>query len=316
MIARNLEEAGRYGPAAVTIGNFDGVHLGHRALLRATSDAARARGLRPVVLMFDPHPACVVAPERAPRLLTTPQERCTLLAEEGISDVLILPFTSELARLEPADFARQYLHGGLQARVVLVGRGFRFGHRQSGDAAMLERLGRELGFATEFVDEVRWRRHKVSASEVRKSILGGDVSTGCRLLRRPHSIAGEIVRGHGIGSKKTVPTLNLRTAAQVIPANGVYVTRTADSADGRRWNSITNIGHRPTFGGDPELSIETFLLDPLEGATPESIRVEFLRRVRDEKRFETPEVLKAQILLDVKFASSYFRRLKALKSIN
>ena len=309
MIARNLQEAAAFGPTVVTIGNFDGVHLGHQALLRATVDAARERGLRPVVMMFDPHPVCLLNPERAPRLLTTPGERCALLAGLRIEDVLVLPFTAEVARLSPEEFAAQYLRDGLQARVVLVGRGFRFGYKQTGTAAVLADLGERLGFATQFVDEVAWRGRTVSASEVRKCVLAGDVSTACRLLGRPHAISGEVVHGHGIGSKQTVPTLNLQTQAQVIPAKGVYVTRTTDTVDGRRWRSITNIGYRPTFGGDEQLSIETFLLDPLEGGTPASIRLEFLRRVRDERKFETVELLKAQILLDVRQARAYFRRL-------
>jgi riboflavin kinase / FMN adenylyltransferase len=134
------------------------------------------------------------------------------------------------------------------------------------------------------------------------------------LLERPYAVSGEIVRGFGIGSKQTVPTLNLRTEAQVLPARGVYITRTTDPASARQWNSITNIGYRPTFGdtcgGDDTLSIETFLLDPLEGATPERIRLEFLRRVRDERKFESPEALKVQILRDVGRAKAYFRRVR------
>jgi riboflavin kinase/FMN adenylyltransferase len=136
------------------------------------------------------------------------------------------------------------------------------------------------------------------------------VSTAARLLQRPHAISGDIVKGHGIGSKQTVPTLNLQTDAQVIPAQGVYITRTSDLGSDRRWNSITNIGYRPTFGNDDALSIETFLLDPLEGATPDRIRLEFLRRVREERKFESPEALKAQILRDVSRAKTFFRRVR------
>ena len=214
MIARSLSEAAEFNPCALTIGNFDGVHLAHRRLLRATVETARAAGLRPALLMFDPHPTCVVAPERAPRLLTSLEERCGLIREEGIEQILIQPFTAELARLTPEGFAKFFLRAGLGARVVVVGENFR-----------------------------------------------------------------------------------------------VYITRTADLRDGRRWNSITNIGYRPTFGSDDTLSIETFLLDPLDGETPERIRLEFLRRVRDERKFENPEALKAQILRDVGRARAYFRRL-------
>ena len=309
MITRSLAEAAGFKPCALTIGNFDGVHLAHRRLLRATAKAAASVGLRPAVLMFDPHPACVVAPERAPRLLTSLDERCELIQGEGIENILIQPFTTELARLTPEEFALEFLRDGLGARIVIVGENFRFGCKQAGDTHTLKELGARLGgFEVKLLETVRWRGRRVSSGEVRKLVAAGDVATAGRLLERPYSIAGEIVQGHGIGSKQTVPTLNLRTAAQVIPARGVYITRTTEMGGTRRWNSITNIGTRPTFGGDDALSIETFLLDPLEGATPERIRLEFLRRVRDERKFESPDALKAQILRDVGRAKAYFRR--------
>lgn len=314
MIARSLDQAAGFKPCALTIGNFDGVHRAHRRLLRATVEAARRAGLRPAVLMFDPHPSCVVAPERAPRLLTSPDERCELIRGEGIEHVLIQPFTAELSRLTPEEFATRFLRDGLGAKHVIVGENFRFGCKQAGDTQTLKELGARLGFEVHLLQTVRWRGRRVSSGEVRKLVAMGDVSIAGRLLERPYAISGEIVRGFGIGSKQTVPTLNLRTEAPVLPARGVYITRTTDPASARQWNSITNIGYRPTFGdtcgGDDTLSIETFLLDPLEGATPERIRLEFLRRVRDERKFESPEALKAQILRDVGRAKAYFRRVR------
>ncbi len=308
MIARRLSDAVSFKPCALTIGNFDGVHLAHRRLIRTTIEAARAARLQPVLLMFDPHPACVVAPERAPRLLTSLDERCELIREEGIEQILIQPFTVELARLTPEEFAAQFLRDGLGARVVVVGENFRFGYKQTGDSKVLKELGAQLGFETRLLPSVTWRGLRVSSGEIRKRVSAGEVGAAGRLLEQPYSIAGDVVSGHGIGSKQTVPTLNLRTDAQVIPARGVYITRTADER-GTRWNSITNIGYRPTFGSEDVLSIETFLLDPLEGAAPVRIRLEFLRRVRDERKFESPEALKAQILRDVGRAQAYFRRL-------
>jgi riboflavin kinase/FMN adenylyltransferase len=175
---------------------------------------------------------------------------------------------------------------------------------------MLQELGVRLGFEVKLIETVRWRGRKVSSGEVRKLIAAGEVGIAGRLLERPYAISGEIVHGHGIGSRQTVPTLNLRTGAQVIPASGVYITRTQEPGGARQWNSITNVGYRPTFGNDDVLTIETFLLDPLEGAAPERIRLEFLRRVRDERKFESPEALKAQILRDVERAKAYFRRVR------
>jgi len=312
VIARSLDGASGFKPCALTIGNFDGVHLAHRRLLRTTLEAARNAGLRPAVLMFDPHPSCVVAPERAPRLLTSIEERCEVIRREGIDNVLVQPFTMELARLTPEEFATQYLRDGLGAKCVIVGENFRFGCKQAGDTQMLTHLGEQLGFEVRPIEIVRWRGRRVSSGEVRKLVASGEVGIAGRLLERPYAISGDIVTGHGIGSKQTVPTLNLRTDAQVIPAGGVYITRTTDPDGTRRWKSITNIGYRPTFGNDEALSIETFLLDPLEGATPERIRLEFLRRVRDERKFESPEALKAQILRDVGRAKAYFRRVTRL----
>jgi len=306
-IARTFAEANVFGPSAVTIGNFDGVHAGHRLLLSATREVARERGLNAVVLTFDPHPMAVVAPARMPRLLSTIEERCAVMSQLGIENVLILPFTPELAQLSPEQFAR-LLKDHLQAAAIVVGDNFRFGHRHAGHADTLAELGATLGFETRVLPPVRRRGRLVSSSEVRGLIEAGNVAMAGRLLDRPYGLAGEVVKGHGVGSTQTVPTLNLRTSAQVLPKPGVYLTRTADLDSARRWNSITNIGHRPTFGGDPELSIETFLLEPLAGATPAHIRVDFLRSVRDERKFPDAEALKSQILLDVGRAQAFFRR--------
>jgi riboflavin kinase / FMN adenylyltransferase len=310
VITRDLSQATAFRPCALTIGNFDGVHLAHRRLLRTTLEAAASAGLRPAVLMFDPHPSCVVAPERAPRLLTSLEERCELIQREGIEDILIQPFTADLAKLTPEEFATQFLRNGLGAKCVIVGENFRFGCKQAGDTDTLRELGSRLGFEVRLLETVQWRGRRVSSGEIRRLVASGDVGIAGRLLERPYAISGEIVRGQGIGAKQTVPTLNLRTEAQVIPASGVYITRTSEFDSTRQWNSITNIGYRPTFGNNDELTIETFLLDPLDGATPERIRLEFLRRVRDERKFESPEALKAQILHDVGRAKAYFRRLK------
>jgi riboflavin kinase/FMN adenylyltransferase len=311
-IFRSLAEVpADFGPSALTIGNFDGVHFGHRRILRRVVALAAEQGWKPSVLTFDPHPTRVVAPDRAPRLLTSPHQRAELMEEEGIQQILILPFTAELAHLTPEDFVQQLLLDRLGARAVLVGDNFRFGYRQAGNVRVLAELGRKLGFKTEIIPAVTCRGWVVSSSAIREVILAGQVAQAARLLRHPYGIDGEVVKGHGIGSRQTVPTLNLSTDAEVIPARGVYITRTADLHSGRHWKSISNIGYRPTFGSSDVLSIETFLLDPLVGEPPRRIRVEFLARVRDERRFESPEALKAQILRDVRAAQSYFRRVKA-----
>ncbi|HLI84152.1 MAG TPA: bifunctional riboflavin kinase/FAD synthetase [Bryobacteraceae bacterium] len=301
-----------FGPSVLTIGNFDGVHLGHRRILERAVALGAERGWKPSALTFDPHPTRVVAPERTPRLLTTAERRAELMAELGIEQVLILPFTREIAELSPEQFARDIVAGKLGAKAVLVGENFHFGRRQSGNVQTLEALGRQLGFATETIPTAHCRGRTVSSSAIRDALERGQVALAARLLQHPYALDGDVVRGQGIGSKQTVPTLNLQTAAEVIPARGVYLTRTCELAPGldrqRQWNSITNVGYRPTFGAANELTVETFLLDRLEGTPPARIRVEFLCRVRDERKFESPEALKAQILRDVRVAQNYFRR--------
>ncbi len=300
-----------FGPCALTIGNFDGVHLGHRRILRRVVAVAAEHGWKPSVLTFDPHPTRIVAPDRAPRLLTSPERRVELMREEQIKQVLILPFTREVAQLTPEEFARQLLVERLGVRAVLVGHNFHFGHRQAGNVTVLAELGRKLGFQAEVIPAVTCRGRVASSSGIREAILAGRVAVAARLLQHPYGLEGEVVKGHGVGAKQTVPTLNLATTAEVIPARGVYLTRTWDLEDGRAWNSITNVGYRPTFSSEHQLSIETFLLDPLEGETPHRLRVEFLCRVRDERKFDSPEALKAQIVKDAAVARNYFRRVKA-----
>jgi riboflavin kinase / FMN adenylyltransferase len=307
VIYRSLAETpDDFGPCAITIGNFDGVHRGHRQILRRVAALARQEDWKSAVLTFHPHPSKLVAPASAPRLLTTLEERAQIILEQGIDEILVLPFTPEIAALGPEDFVREILVDKLKARAVLVGANFHFGKRAAGDAGALEELGERYSFETDIIVPVVWRKRVISSSEIRRSIESGDVSVACRMLGRPYALRGAVVAGEGRGSKQTVPTLNLDTEAEVVPKNGVYITRTR--GDGREWPSITNIGFRPTFDGHGR-TIETYLLAPLDGATPNQIAVEFLRRVRDERKFENAEALKEQILRDVNRAQAYFRRL-------
>lgn len=311
-IYRSLAEVpADFGPSALTIGNFDGVHAGHRRILRRVREVAEQHGWKPSVLTFNPHPTRIVAPERTPRLMTSPDRRAELMQEEGIRQILILPFTEELAHLSPEDFVRRLLVERLGVRAVLVGDNFCFGYRQSGNAKVLAELGRRLGFETEVVHAVAWRGRVVSSSGIRRMIEAGRVSLAARLLQHPYALEGEVVNGRGVGSVKTVPTLNLASTSEEIPAAGVYVTRTTDLDAARAWNSVTNIGYRPTFGASGQLSIETFLLQGLGGGTPRHIRVEFLWRLRDERKFDDAASLKAQILKDTRTAQVYFRRVEA-----
>ena len=311
-VYRSLAEVpADFGPCALTIGNFDGVHFGHRRILRRLRALAEEHGWKPSVLTFDPHPTRIVAPERTPRLMTSPDRRAELMREEGVRQVLILPFTSDVARLSPEEFVRQLLVERLGVRAVLVGANFCFGYRQSGNAAVLADLGRRLGFETEIVPSVSCRGRIVSSSGIRGLLDAGRVSLAARLLQHAYALEGTVVDGRGVGSRQTVPTLNLATSAELIPARGVYITRTADLESPRHWDSITNIGYRPTFGASDQLSVETYLLNGSVLDPPRRIRVEFLRRIREERKFDSPDALKTQILKDARTAQAYFRRASA-----
>ncbi len=300
-----------FGPSALTIGNFDGVHVGHRFLMQRTAEIARRLGCKASVLTFDPHPARVVAPSKAPEMMTSIERRCELMALDGIEQVAVMPFTAELARLTPEQFVFDLLIKRLGVKAVVVGRDFRFGARQQGDTALLQKIGAEHGFEVDLIEPILVRGERVSSSRVRECVMRGAVTEATRLLTRPYSLEGAVVAGQGIGRKETVPTLNLQPDSKIIPATGVYVTCTEDAASARSWHSITNVGYRPTFDGD-SLTIETFLLGPFEGAAPDRIRVNFLHRIRDERKFDSPESLKAQIMRDVARAQAYHRHRAAL----
>jgi len=307
-IARSLDQAEGFGPSVLTIGKFDGVHAAHSHLLGQVVDNARERGLKPAAMTFYPHPACVVAPDRVPTPLMSLEVRCDRIRDLGIQELYILQFTQDVARLSPEEFVACFVNGVMHARMVVVGDNFRFGHRQSGDPRMLAELGERYGFETRLIAPVTRRGMVVSTSAIRSLLEQGEVSRAARLLDRPYALSGQVVRGFGVGSKETVPTLNLRPGAEMLPQTGVYITRTTDLESNWCWNSITNVGFRPTFGA-AGMSIETHVLDPLGSSAPVRIRVEFLRRVREERKFENPEALKRQILADAAQAQAFFRRL-------
>jgi riboflavin kinase/FMN adenylyltransferase len=298
---------GRFGPCALTVGNFDGVHRGHQALLKAACEYARGHRISPAVLTFHPHPAVFVAPQRVPELICSLEDRIRLLNEAGAERIMVLPFNEHLALFTPEEFISQIVAKGLHARAVFVGENFRFGHKQAGTTDTLKELGRVHDFEACFIPPVCYRGKLVSSSAVRQSIAAGNVSLAGRMLGRCVSLEGDVVKGQGIGAKQTVPTLNLKPpAGQAIPL-GVYITQTLEQTTGRVWPSITNSGTRPTFDG-AELTVETFLLEPLNGPVPQHIQVQFRRFIRGEQHFPDAAALKAQILRDVARANAFWRR--------
>jgi riboflavin kinase/FMN adenylyltransferase len=290
--------------SAVSVGNFDGVHLAHQQLLKRVIETARASNALAAVITFEPHPARILRPERAPSLLTSTAHKTGLIEKLGIDLLLILPFTEKLARISPEDFVRTILVDGLHAVSVHVGPNFRFGYRQAGNTQVLDELGRQHGFRVEILPMLEVRGERVSSSHVRQLLVEGRVRIAARLLGRPYSTGGPVVQGMGVGSKQTVPTLNLAPIEELIPREGVYITRTRLGE--KVHESVTNVGHKPTFG-DHRLTVESHLLDFAGEIDDAEMEVEYLYRLRDEKKFPDAVALKTQIQKDVRRALRYFR---------
>lgn len=285
------------GPTAVAIGVFDGVHLGHRAVLTRLVERARASGLVAVALTFDPHPLEFLAPDRAPDVLTTVGDRAELMGECGIEVVGVLPFL-QIRDLAPVTFAVEVLANRLRAAVVAVGEDFRFGRGRVGDVDLLRRLGRERGFEVEGVDLIgEWEGRKVSSSLVRQLVTAGDVETAAELLGRHHGLVGTVIHGDARGRLIGFPTANIHIPERMaVPGNGVYAGRA--EVDGSTWEAVINVGVRPTFAG-ADRTVEAHLLDFDRELYGRQLRVSFVTKLRDEQRFESVDALVAQIGRDV-----------------
>lgn len=294
-----------YGPSLVSVGNFDGVHRAHAKVLGEIVRRARASGGKAVAITFQPHPARILKPEKGLKLIAPLPEKLRWLYETGIDAVLLLPFGRDLSLMTPRQFAERILKKKLHAREVHEGFNFRFGHKAAGDVNMLAELGRELGFEVEVYPEMKLRGEKVSSSQIRKLIGNGRVSRARHLLARPFCILSTAGRGRGYGSKYTVPTINLSRYEELVPKDGVYVTWTRVGQE--RFDSVTNVGNRPTFGAD-SFAIETHLLNfhEIELTAETEVEICFLQRLRDEIKFPSVEALREQIAHDVKKARRYF----------
>jgi riboflavin kinase / FMN adenylyltransferase len=297
-----------FGPTFVSVGNFDGVHRAHAHVLNDIVSRARAVGGKAVAITFEPHPTRILRPESELKLLTPLPEKLRWLESTGIDAVLVLPFGRDLSLTTPREFAERILKNGLHVREVHEGFNFRFGHKAAGDVKMLAEFGREMGFEVKVYPEMSLRGETVSSSQIRRLITAGRVSRVRHLLARPFCILGTPGRGRGYGSKYTVPTINLARYDELVPKDGVYITWTRVGAE--RFESVTNVGSRPTF--EAELfAIETHLLNfhPLE-LTPETeVEICFLERLRDEIKFPSVDALREQIARDVKKTRHYFHLL-------
>jgi riboflavin kinase / FMN adenylyltransferase len=311
---RKLEDIPKdYGSTIIAVGNFDGVHRAHRRVLDEIVQRARSRKARSVAVTFEPHPVRILRPDADLKLLTPTPEKLRLLAETGLDAVLLLPFARDLSLMSPRDFARKVLRDGLHACEIHEGFNFRFGNKGAGDIAMLTELGREFGFQVIVYSEMRLRGHEVSSSAIRRLLRSGQAHLARHLLGRVFSILSFPGRGRGYGSKYTVPTINLTRYEELVPQDGVYITCTRLGAE--TFDSVSNVGNRPTFGPD-SFAIETHLLNfhPVELNQESDIEIFFLRRIRPEIKFPSVEALREQIAHDVKTARRYFHLSRRLKS--
>lgn len=291
-------------PTVVTFGVFDGMHIGHQKIMTTVVQRARQLGVTPTVVTFDPHPRRVLRPETAPPLLQTLPQRIEIMAQMGIRQVVILPFTSDLAATPAETFLQRYIFGPLGAWELYLGKGAAFGHRRRGTIELAREVARRLGRMAVEVEEVRLRGHRVSATMIRRLLKAGRVNLARRMLGRPYELIGHVVKGERRGHELLVPTANLNVENAVLPAPGVYVTLVGH---GQQWyRSVTNVGYRPTFGDDSLLMVESHLLGWQGNLLGERLRLRFLHRLRPEKRFDTPEDLKRQIERDCQRAARYF----------
>ncbi|MBS1849713.1 MAG: bifunctional riboflavin kinase/FAD synthetase [Acidobacteria bacterium] len=298
-----------FGPTVVSVGNFDGVHRAHRSMLAEISRHAKARSLKAVAVTFEPHPVRILRPDAGLKLLTPTPEKLRLLATTEIDAVLLLPFTRDLSLLTPRQFAERILKKKLRAREVHEGYNFHFGHKAAGSVELLAEFGQEMGFTVKTYPEMQLRHETVSSSRIRELVRQGEVSRARYLLTRPFCILSTPGRGRGYGSKYTVPTINLNRYEELVPKDGVYITRTRVGQE--CFDSVTNVGNRPTFG-DELFAVETHLLNfhPLELGPETEVEVHFYQRLRNEIKFPSIDALREQIARDVKKARRYLHLLK------
>jgi riboflavin kinase/FMN adenylyltransferase len=297
----------RWVNPVLALGNFDGVHRGHRKILDRLQRVASERGATPVVMTFDPHPPRVVRPDKAPPLLMTKAQKLEAFADAGVHGAAIVRFTPELSRWDPEVFVRTVLVDWLHVAEVWVGANFLFGHDRSGNFSLLRTLGAQYGFKAEKIDPVRYKDFVVSSTRIRRLVGEGRVDEAGALLGHQYAIDGTVVRGDQRGRTLGFPTANLCTENELLPPHGVYATMTRVAHVVRA--SITNVGTRPTVDASGRTSVETHIFDLDRDLYGASLRVSFIQRLRDERAFESLDALRAQIDADCRRARLLFSRL-------
>lgn len=313
-VFRSLAEVPEgFGPSSVAVGNFDGVHLGHRGVLSSIAAEAVTNGWHSIAITFDPHPECFLRPEHAPGLLAPIPERIRLMSETGIDAVLVLPFDRELSLMGARKFVESVLVKKLAIRSIHEGANFRFGHCAEAGVVELAEFGREFGFSLTVHEAVVSHGLTVSSSAIRASVSAGDLRRARWMLGHTFAVRSTPARGRGIGTKLLVPTVNLASYSGLLPAKGVYVTRltlfgSAGAASGQCFQAVTNVGDRPTFG-EPSFAVESYILnfEPVDLTDETPLELEFLHRLRPEIKWPSPDALKAQIMKDVAKAKEFHR---------
>ena len=303
-IFHGTENASIKGPTVLTLGVFDGLHLGHQRIMKTVVERGEETGAVPTAITFDPHPRAVLHPEKAPPMLQTLDQRLANFEILGIKQSIVIRFDKEFASQDAEVFLKEIIHERLEAKEVYLGHGFAFGKNRGGNIDMLRRMSAELGFHADEVEEVRLRGRRISSSSIRELLKDGRVNLVRRMLGRPYGIEGAIIRGDRRGHTIGFPTANLKPQNRVVPKYGVYATATLINDVWRR--GVTNIGIRPTFEMDSDPSIETFVFDFDGDLYGKVLRVRFLHRIRNERKFSGIDELKAQIDRDVATAKRYF----------
>ena len=303
-IFHGTNNAGILRGTVLTLGVFDGLHLGHQKIMETVVSRAEAVGAVPTAITFDPHPRAVLYPENSPPLLQTLDQRLANFEILGIKQTIVVRFDREFAGQNAEVFLHNIIHDRLQAKEVYLGKGFAFGKNRGGNIELLRKMSAELGFHADEVSEITLRGQRISSSKIRELLKNGRVNLARRMLGRPYGIEGQIIRGDQRGRTIGFPTANLKPTNRVIPKYGVYAT--ANLIEGEWHKSITNVGVRPTFDGDKEPSIESYIFDFDGDLYGDVLRVRFLHRIRDEKKFGGIDELKAQIARDSNTALNYF----------
>jgi riboflavin kinase/FMN adenylyltransferase len=294
--------------AVATIGNFDGVHLGHQKILASVVERARERDRPAIAITFDPHPLKVLHPELAPKMIQTLPQREEMIESLGIDALLAIPFTRDFFLTEPEDFVDGFLRRRLAVSEILLGSHFAFGRGKRGNLELLRNLGASSGFTAEGVAEVFHDGTPISSTRIREAIGKGDIASANAMLGRPHAMDGVIARGDRMGRRLGYPTINLEPENELAPADGVYFSRVFFKSFGRAFDCVTNIGRRPTVYENYQTTIESFVLDFSSDVYGERIRLFFHDRVRDEMTFPSMMELTAQIARDIEATRAYFGR--------